>query len=124
MLLWQLLALFVCCLGAGLAFRFLIPKEFSPLNKVLFSLLSGLFLVVLIPQNLVYLGVPVRISAWFVLGAALVQMWFCRHRIVVWTRSLCSNIDIRILTAVILLTIVFHGAVPVQQGLERYYGKG
>jgi hypothetical protein len=124
MLLWQLLVLFVGCLGVGLAFRPLIPNGFSPLNKVLFSLLSGLFLVVLIPQNLVYLGVPVRISAWLVLGAAVAQMWLCRHQFIVWRQLLYSNIEIRTLTAVVLVTIVFHGAVPAQQGLERYYGKG
>ena len=67
----QLFVLFACCLGVGVALRFLFPKEFSLLSKVLFSLLGGLFLVVLIPQNLVYLGVPVRISAWLLLGASL-----------------------------------------------------
>jgi hypothetical protein len=70
-LIWQLLVLFACCSGAGLAFRFLLPKEFSLLNKVLFSLVSGLSIAVLIPQNLVYVGVPVRISAWLLLGASL-----------------------------------------------------
>ena len=87
-LLWQLFVLFACCSGVGLALRFLIPKEFSLLNKVLFSLIGGLFLVVLIPQNLVYLGVPVRISAWLILGAALVQVWLCRHKFVAWIRDI------------------------------------
>jgi hypothetical protein len=104
--------------------RFLLPKEFSLLNKVLFSLMGGLFLVVLIPQNLVYLGVPVRISAWLILGAALVQVWLCRHKFVAWIRTFYANAEIRTLAVVILLTITFHGIVPVRQGLEWYYGKG
>ena len=83
-LFWQLFVLFACCSGVGLFLRFLLPKEFSLLNKVLFSLMGGLFLVVLIPQNLVYLGVPVRISAWLILGAALVQVWLCRRKFVAW----------------------------------------
>jgi hypothetical protein len=95
-------------------------KEFSLLNKVLFSLLGGLFLVVLIPQNLVYLGVPVRISGWLLLGATLVQVWFCRHKLVAWTRAFYSNTEIRTLAVVILLTITFNGIVPSRQGLEWY----
>ena len=94
------------------------------MNKVLFSLMGGLFLVVLIPQNLVYLGVPVRISAWLILGAALVQVWLCRHKFVAWIRTFYSNAEIRTLAVVILLTITFHGIVPIRQGLEWYYGKG
>ena len=103
--------------------RFLLPKEFSLLNKVLFSLMGGLFLVVLIPQNLVYLGMPVRISAWLILGAALVQVWLCRRRFVAWIRTFYANADIRILAVVILLTVIFHGVVPIQQDLKWYYGK-
>ena len=87
-----------CCFGSPLFFslaapasavtvRILLPKEFSLLNKVLFSLMGGLFLVVLIPQNLVYLGLPVRISAWLILGVALVQVWLCRHKFVAWIRT-------------------------------------
>jgi hypothetical protein len=123
-LLWQLLVLFACCSGIGLAFRFLLPKEFSLLNKVLFLVMGGLFLVVLVPQNLVYLGVPVRISAWLILGAALVQGWFCRYKLAAWRRAFCSNAEIRTVAAIILLTITFHGVVPISQGLEWYYGKG
>ena len=123
-LFWQLFVLFACCSGVGLALRFLLPKEFSLLNKVLFSLMGGLFLVVLIPQNLVYLGVPVRISAWLLLGAALVQVWLCRRKFAAWIRTFYSNADIRTLAVVILLTITFHGIVPIRQGLEWYYGKG
>jgi hypothetical protein len=123
-LFWQLLVLFVCCSGVGLILRFLLPKEFSLLDKVLFSLLGGLFLVVLIPQNLFYLGVPVRISAWLLLGAALWQMWLCRQKFVVWVQAFSSNYEIRSLLVVILLTITFHGIVPIQQGLGWYYGKG
>ena len=123
-LFWQLFVLFACCAGVGLSLRFLFPREFSLLNKVLFSLMGGLFLVVLIPQNLVYLGVPVRISAWLILGAALVQVWLCRHKFVAWIRTFYANAEIRSLAVVILLTITFHGIVPIRQGLEWYYGKG
>jgi len=123
-LLWQLLVLCACCLGVGLTLRGFVPNEFSLLNKVLFTLLGGLFLVVLIPQNLVYLNIPVRISAWLVLGVALVQTWLSRRKVGAWTRSLYSNAEIRTLALVILLTITFHGLVPIQQGLEWYYGKG
>ena len=123
-LFWQLFVLFACCSGVGLSLRFLFPKEFSPLNKVLFSLMGGLFLVVLIPQNLFYLGVPVRISAWLILGAALVPMWLCRHNFVAWIRTFYANGEIRALAVVIFLTIIFHSIVPIRQGLEWYYGKG
>ena len=78
----------------------------------------------LIAQNLVYFGVPVRISAWLLLGATLVQILLCRHKISPWTRSLYSNADIRALGAVVLLTITFHSFVPIRHGLEWYYGKG
>src|SRR6476661_10818838 len=100
-MIWQLFILYVCCLGVGLCLRFLIPKEFSILKKVLFSLLGGLFLVVLIPQNLVYLGVPVRISAWLLLGAALLQAWLCRHKLVALRWTLYSDADIRALAVVV-----------------------
>jgi hypothetical protein len=123
-LVWQLFVLCVCCSGLGLAWRSLLPKEFSPLNKVLFSLLGGLVLVVLIPQNLYYLGMPVRRSAWLVLGAALLQIWLCRRKVFAWSQALFSNGEIRILAVVILATTSFHAIVPVQQGLEWYYGKG
>jgi hypothetical protein len=124
LLFWQLFVLFACCSGFGLALRFLLPKEFSLLNKVFFSLIGGLFLVVLIPQNLVYLGVPVRISAWLILSAALVQIWWCRRNFFARIRAFYSNAELRTLAIVTLLTITFHGGVPVQQGLEWYYGKG
>jgi hypothetical protein len=123
-LFWQLFVLFACCSGVGLVLRFLLPKEFSLLNKVLFSFMGGLFLVVLIPQNLVYLGVPVRISAWLILGAALLQVWLCRHEFLPRIRTFYANGEIRTLAAVILLTITFHGVVPIRQGLEWYYGRG
>jgi hypothetical protein len=123
-LFWQLFVLFACCSGVGLALRFLLPKEFSLLNKILFSLMGGLFLVVLVPQNLIYLGVPVRISAWLVLGAALVRLWLFRHQLPARIRTLCANGEIRALGAVILLTITLHGIVPIRQGLEWYYGRG
>jgi hypothetical protein len=123
-LFWQLLVLFVCCSGVGLTLRFLLPSELSLLNKVIFSLLGGLFLVVLIPQNLFYLGVPVRISAWLVLCVALWQVWLHRQRFVAWVQAFLANGEIRTLLVVILLTITFHGVVPIQQGLGWYYGKG
>ena len=123
-LIWQLFVLSACCSGVGLCLRFLFPKEFSLLNKVLFCLLGGLFLVVLIPQNLVYLGVPVRISAWLILGVALVQVWWCRYNLVLWIRKFYSNAEIWTLAVVIFLTIALHGIAPIRQGLEWYYGKG
>jgi hypothetical protein len=122
-LFWQLFVLFACCFGVGFALRSLIPREFSPLPKVLFSFLGGLFLVVLIPQNLFYLGVPVRISAWLIFGAALAPVWFYRRTFVARVRKFHANGDIRTLTVVALLIITFHGIVPIQQGLEWYYGK-
>ena len=102
-LFWQLLVLFACCAGVGLTLRFLFPKECSLLNKVLFSLMGGFFLVVLIPQNLVYLGVPVRFSGWFLLGAALVQFWLNRHKLLAWIGSFHSSAEIRTLAVVTLL---------------------
>ena len=123
-LFWQLAVLFACCLGVGLALRPLFPKEFSLLNKVLFSLMGGLFLVVLIPQNLVYLGVPVRISAWLILTAALMQVWLCRNEFLARIRTFYANAEIRTLAVIVLLTITFHGVVPIRQGLEWYYGRG
>jgi hypothetical protein len=123
-LFWQLFDLLVCCSGVGLALRFFIPKEFSVANKVLFSVIGGLYLVVLIPQNLVYLGVSVRISAWIILAAALVVVWLCRRRFVAGIRAFYLDADILTMAAVILLTITFHSIVPIRQGLEWYYGKG
>jgi hypothetical protein len=123
-LVWQLLVLFACSSALGLALRPLVPEEFSLLNKVFFSFIGGLFLVVLISQNLVYLGIPVRISAWLLLGAALVQVWLGRHKLVAFGRVFLADADIRTLAALILVTITFHGVVPIQQGLEWYAGKG
>jgi hypothetical protein len=123
-LIWQLFALFACCLGVGFYLRFLLPSDFSPLNKAYFCLIGGLFLVVLTSQNFVYLGVPVRISAWILFAAALVQGWFCRRNFVARVRTICSDAEIRATVVVILLTISFHGIVPSEQGLDSYYGKG
>jgi hypothetical protein len=122
-LFWQLFVLFACCSGAGLALRFFLPKKFSLLNKVLFSLMGGFFLVVLVPQNLVYLGMPVRISAWLLLGAALVPVWLSRRQLVAWIGTCYANAKMRTLAVVTLLTIIFHGFVPIRQGLSQYYGK-
>ncbi len=104
--------------------RFFILREFSLFREALFCLLGGFFLVVLTAQNLVYLGVPVRISAWLLLGATLVQVWFSRRELGVWIRKLYVNADIRTVAVVVLLTITFHGIVPIRQGLEWFYGKG
>jgi hypothetical protein len=123
-LFFQLCVLFTVCLGVGLASRFFIPSDFSLLSRVLFSLIGGLFLVVLIPQNLVYLGLPVRISAWFILAAALGQIWLIRHQFLARLRIFSADADIQTLSVVILLTLSFHGIVPIRQGLEWYYGKG
>src|SRR5580704_17141651 len=101
-----------------------IPQKFSPLNKVLFSLMGGLLLVTLIPQNLVYLGVPVRLSAWPLLAAALAQVWWRRHNLVAWLRTFHSSAEFGTLASVVLLTMILHGIVPIEQGLEWYYGKG
>ena len=86
--------------------------------------MGGLFLVVLIPQNLVYLGVPVRISSWLILGAALVQFWLCRNKFLAWIGTFYSNAETGTLAVVILVTIIFHGFVPIWQGVDQYYGKG
>jgi hypothetical protein len=123
-LVWQLSLLFFCCSSAGLALRFLLPNEFSLLNKFLFSLLGGFFLVVLIPQNLFYLGVPVRISAWLLLASALIPIWCYRQNFLTRIRAFCLDSDIRALSVVALLTVTFHSVVPIRQGLEWYYGKG
>jgi hypothetical protein len=104
-LFWQLFVLFACCSGVGLVIRLLISKGFSLLNKFLFSLMSGLFLVVLIPQNLVYLGVPVRISGWLILALALVQVWLCRRKFGAWIHACYSNADLRTLAVVIPLVV-------------------
>jgi hypothetical protein len=124
LLFWQLAVLFACCFGLGLAALPLLPKEFSLLNKVLFSLMGGLFLVVLIPQNLVYLGVPVRISACLMLAAALTQVWLSRHEFLARIRTFYADAEIRTLAVIVFLTITFHGLVPIRQGLEWYYGRG
>jgi hypothetical protein len=124
LLFWQLFVLFACCFSVGLFLRFLIPIGFSPLLKGLFSVIGGLFLLVLVPQNLIYLGVPVRISAWLLLATALVQGWLCRHQFNAWKRAVCSNADLRALALLVFLTVGFHGVVPIRQGLEWYAGKG
>jgi hypothetical protein len=123
-LIWQLFVLFACSSGLGLAFRSLLPKNSSLLCKLLFTVMGGLFLVVLIPQNLVYLGVPVGISAWLLLAAALASIWLSRRKLLGRIKSCCSDAETWTLALVILLTITFHGNVPIQQGLEWYYGKG
>ncbi|HTD17716.1 MAG TPA: hypothetical protein VK673_21200, partial [Chthoniobacterales bacterium] len=99
------------------------PKSFSPLAKTVFTFAVGLFLLVLLPQNLVYLGVPVRLSAWLMLGAAAFQFYRCRRELRGWLRILRASTDIKALAIIALLTAIIHSVVPIQQGLDRYYGK-
>jgi hypothetical protein len=119
----QLSVTFGCCLGVGLLLHFLLPKDFSPLAKTVFTFALGLFLSVLILQNLVYLGVPVRFSAWLVLGLAILQFYRFRRELGGWLRNLRTNADIKALGTVALLAAIFHSVVPIEQGLDRYYGK-
>ena len=119
----QLGAIFGCCLGVGLTlFRF-VPKSLPALSKLLFSFVGGLFLTVLIPQNLIYLGLPVRISAWFLVGLAAFQFYLARREWGGWIRTLRRNADIQVLGIVVMLTVAFHSVVPIQQGIDSYYGK-
>ncbi len=122
-LLWQVFVILGCCLGAGSSLLFLIPRQCSPLSKVFFSSTGGIFLAVLIPQNLIYLGVPVRVSAWLLFGFAAFQLYRRSRRLGHWLRTLWSNADIRTLGIVMFLTVTFHSVVPVQQGIDSYYGK-
>jgi hypothetical protein len=119
----QLVAIFGCCLGVGLTLFPFVPKSLSALSKLLLSFVGGLFLTVLIPQNLIYLGVPVRISAWFLVGLAAVQLYLGRHEWGCWIRTLRTNADIQILGVVVMLALTFHSVVPIQQGIDSYYGK-
>jgi hypothetical protein len=98
-------------------------KLLSPLGKTVFTFAIGLFLLVLLPQNLVYLGVPVRFSAWLALGLAAFQFYRCRREFRSWLRIFLVNADNKALGIVMLLTAIFHGAVPVQLSLNAYYGK-
>ena len=74
----QLFVLFACCSGVGFLATPASERFFFVARNSLHSI-GGFFLVVLIPQNLVYLGMPIRISAWLLLGGALVQVWLCRE---------------------------------------------
>jgi hypothetical protein len=122
-LLWQVSLILGSCLGAGSWLLFLLPRESSLLSKVFFSSTAGIFLAVLIPQNLIYLGVPVRFSAWILFGLAAFQLGRHRRRLGGWLRSARSNVDLGALGVVILVTVAFHSVVPVQQGIDSYYGK-
>jgi hypothetical protein len=119
---WQVLVILGCCLATGSSLLFLIPRECSLLSKVFFASTGGIFLAVLIPQNLVYLGVPVRISAWLLFGVAAFQVYRNR-RMGIWLRSVRSNADIRMLLVVVLSTVAFHSVVPVQQGIDSFSGR-
>jgi len=119
----QLVAIFGCSLGVGLTLLPFIPKGSSALSKFLFSFVGGLFLTVLIPQNLIYLGLPVRISAWFLVGLAALQFYLRRREWGGWIRTLRTNADIQMLSIVAMLTVAFHSVVPIQQGIDSYYGK-
>jgi hypothetical protein len=122
-LLWQVFVILGCCLAAGSSLLFLVPRDCSLLSKVFFSSTAGIFLAVLIPQNLIYLGVPVRISAWLLFGVAALQLCRRSRRLGDWIRSVRSNADIRALGVVVLLTVTFHSVVPVQQGIDSFYGR-
>ena len=119
----QLVAIFGCCLGVGLTLFPFVPKSLSALLKLLFSFIGGLFLAVLLPQNLIYLAVPIRVSAWFVMGLAGVGFYLKRRDWIGWIRTLRTNADVQILCIVAVLTVAFHSVVPVQQGIDSYYGK-
>ena len=119
----QLLVIFACCLGTGITFFPFIRRESSPLSKLLFTFTGGLFLIVLLPQNLVYLGVPVRISPWLMLGLAVFQFFGKRSEWPKWAEILRTNSDIQTLIFVVIASVTFHSAVPIQQGLGSYYGK-
>jgi hypothetical protein len=122
-LVWQLISISGCCLGFGLALRFLLPKTFSPLAKTVFTFVIGLFLIVLLPQNLIYLGVPVRWSACLMFGLAVLQFYRYRREFRAWLRILRADPDVKAVGIVALLTALFHSVVPTQQGLDAYYGK-
>jgi hypothetical protein len=122
-LLLQLVAMFGCSLGVGTTLLWLVPRNASGLSKLLFSFFGGLFLLVLIPQNLVYLGVPVRISAWLMMGLAILQFVRKRRDYAKWARLLRTNTDFLTLSLVVVVTIGFHSVIPIQQGLDGYYGK-
>src|SRR5258707_13742696 len=118
----QLVAIFGCCLGVGLTlFRF-VPKSLPALSKLLFSVTGGLFLMVLVLENLIYLGVPVRISGWFLVGLAAFQFYLARREWGGWIRTLRTNADIQVVGMVAMLTVAFHSAVPIQQDIGSYYG--
>jgi hypothetical protein len=91
----QLVAIFACCLGIGITFFPFIRRESSPLSKLLFTFTGGFFLTVLLPQNLVYVGVPVRISAWLMLGLAVFQFFRKRGELSKWAGILRTNLDSR-----------------------------
>jgi hypothetical protein len=119
----QLVAIFGCCLGVGLTLFPFVPKSLSALSKLLFSFVGGLFLTVLVLQNLIYLGVPVRISAWFLVSLAAFQFYLARRNWVSWIQTVRTNVDIQVVSVVVIAMITFHSAVPIKQGLESYYGK-
>jgi hypothetical protein len=66
--------------------------------------------------------VPVRISAWFLLGLAALQFYLGRREWTGWIRTLRRDTDIQVLGIVAMLTVTFHSVVPVQQGIDSYYG--
>ena len=100
------------------------PKRFLAFQQSVLLLDGRPFSGGLISQNFVYLGVPVRISAWIIFAIAVLQWWLRRRGFVARIRTICSDAEIRATAVVILLTISFHGIVPVEQGLGWFYGKG
>jgi hypothetical protein len=123
-LLWQLTAVFLVAASVGWVLRFLLPAEMSVFSKAVLILAGGVFLLVLLAQNMVYLGVPVQISAWLILALGILQLCLDRRRLFQGLRALYRDPDMRTLLMVVLATVIFHGIVPVRQGLEWYYGKG
>jgi hypothetical protein len=123
-LLWQLFVLVVCSSGLGLIFLFLLPQQLPVLTKTVLCGIAGFFVVILLAQNLFYLCIPIRISAWLILAAALAQFWRSRRKLTHRITAFLTNADTRMLSAVVLSTLIFHAVVPARQGLQWYYGKG
>jgi len=57
------------------------------------------------------------------LGLAAFQFYRCRREFRSWLRTFRANTDIKALAIIALLTAIIHSVVPIQQGLDRYYGK-
>ena len=64
-----------------------------------------------------------RISAWLMLGLAIFQFIRKRRELAKWARISRSNADMQGLILVLIAAVTFHSVVPIQQGLDSYYGK-